>query len=317
MSIYSIFYKKLPHSFDELLPSQKGLTITFLNPYYIELLKDKYFMYEDFDYICSDGMFPIILNKIWGKSKSIRISFDMTSLAKMVFEYLAKSGLSIFFLGSSQLCIDKFIRVIKTNYKTLNIAGWHHGYIKNEFDFMVAYIIASGAEVVVIGMGAPLQDEFAIYLRRKGFLGNIYTCGGFFHQTTEKINYYPSWVNNWNLRTFYRLIHERYVWGRVLRYYPRFMINYSLFLIKSHQAKFNMEISYKHSDTRKIISYIQSSPNKINVEDIIQDSGADKLRVYPALFELEQEGFIEVLEREELGAPTVVCKRRDSSTSLE
>lgn len=78
-----------------------------------------------------------------------------------------------------------------------------------------------------------------------------------------------------------------------------------------------MEINYKLLDTRKIISYIQSSSNRINVEDIILYSGADKLRVYPALFELEQEGIIDVLEREELGAPTVVCKRRDFSKSLK
>lgn len=71
-----------------------------------------------------------------------------------------------------------------------------------------------------------------------------------------------------------------------------------------------MEVNYKLIDTRKIIDYINSSLREIRVEDIIQNSGADKLRVYPALFELEQDGFIEVLEREELGAPMVVCKRR-------
>lgn len=50
-----------------------------------------------------------------------------------------------------------------------------------------------------------------------------------------------------------------------------------------------------------------------SVDDIIQNSGADKLRVYPALFELEQNGFLEVVEREELGAPLVVRRRRDAS----
>ena len=79
---------------------------------------------------------------------------------------------------------------------------------------------------------------------------------------------------------------------------------------------YNMD--YKAIDTRRIIDYIYSFPGSvIGVEDIIQNAGADKLRVYPALFELEQEGIIDVLEREELGAPTVVCKRRDSSTNLE
>ena len=77
-------------------------------------------------------------------------------------------------------------------------------------------------------------------------------------------------------------------------------------------------MNYKAIDTRRIIDYIYSFPGSvIGVEDIIQNAGADKLRVYPALFELEQEGFIEVLEREELGAPKVICKQRVSSTNLE
>lgn len=78
-----------------------------------------------------------------------------------------------------------------------------------------------------------------------------------------------------------------------------------------------MEINYKLLDNQKIINYIQFFPKETNVEDIIRNSGADKLRVYPALFELEQSGFIEVLEREEFGAPMVVCKRIASSASLE
>ena len=41
-----------------------------------------------------------------------------------------------------------------------------------------------------------------------------------------------------------------------------------------------------------------------------------KLRVYPALFELEQAGYIEVVEREELGAPLAVRRRRDASQVL-
>lgn len=69
------------------------------------------------------------------------------------------------------------------------------------------------------------------------------------------------------------------------------------------------DVNYKVLDTQKIISYMESSSDNISVEDIIQHSGADKLRVYPALFELEQSGFLEVVEREELGAPLVVRKK--------
>ena len=72
-------------------------------------------------------------------------------------------------------------------------------------------------------------------------------------------------------------------------------------------------MNYKIIDTRKIIDYIASFYGAVSVDDIIQNSGADKLRVYPALFELEQNGLLEVVEREELGAPLVVRRRRDAS----
>ena len=45
------------------------------------------------------------------------------------------------------------------------------------------------------------------------------------------------------------------------------------------------------------------------MRDIIAHSGAERLRVYSILFELEQEGRVEVTEREELGAPKVVRLR--------
>lgn len=63
-----------------------------------------------------------------------------------------------------------------------------------------------------------------------------------------------------------------------------------------------MKMNYKELDTQKIKNYILSHPEGVLVDGIIAHSGADKLRVYPALFELEQEGWLEVTEREELGA---------------
>ena len=66
-----------------------------------------------------------------------------------------------------------------------------------------------------------------------------------------------------------------------------------------------MSIDYKHRDTLRILCCLQQHPNDTSVDDILH-SDADKLRVYPALFELEQEGRIEVLEREELGAAWMV-----------
>ena len=71
-----------------------------------------------------------------------------------------------------------------------------------------------------------------------------------------------------------------------------------------------MDENYKYLDTQRILRYLQQHKEGATVDAIIQYSGADKLRVYPALFELEQEGRLGVLGREELGAPTKVRLRK-------
>ena len=72
-------------------------------------------------------------------------------------------------------------------------------------------------------------------------------------------------------------------------------------------------MDYKERDTVAIMNYLQGK-KAVNVADIIAESGAEKLRVYTILFELEQANLIIVLEQESLGAPKVV---RINSKALE
>ena len=56
-----------------------------------------------------------------------------------------------------------------------------------------------------------------------------------------------------------------------------------------------MQANYKQQDFNKILSYLKE--NSISsVDAIIQESGAEPLRVYPILFELIQEKVIRVVE---------------------
>lgn len=63
--------------------------------------------------------------------------------------------------------------------------------------------------------------------------------------------------------------------------------------------------NYKKQDMEAIIAYMKGK-EVVEVEDIIENAGAEPLRVFPILFELEQAGKIEVLENESLGSSKVV-----------
>ena len=61
----------------------------------------------------------------------------------------------------------------------------------------------------------------------------------------------------------------------------------------------------KQQDRDKILSYLKTHPI-CTVDAIIQESDAERLRVYPILFELSQEKMIRVMEESEWGAPVKV-----------
>lgn len=65
------------------------------------------------------------------------------------------------------------------------------------------------------------------------------------------------------------------------------------------------DINYKEQDRNAILAYLAGG-KCTQVEDIIKYSGANKLRVYPILFELEQENKIVVMNTEKFGSPKAV-----------
>lgn len=217
--IYQIFYDKLPDSLEDIIPVYEGCKlVTFLTPYYMSKMNESYYsLYEDFDYIASDGSYPLKINRWMGKPKSIRLSFDMSSMAPVVFDDVIKNNKAIYILGAKPEEIKRSVQTIRGFFPKLNICGFHHGYINDYKDTIVNEIIGSGANVCIIGMGAPLQDEMAVRLKTAGFVGSIYTCGGFIHQTTEGIHSFPEWTNKLNVRFVYRWFHEKGVFSRTPR----------------------------------------------------------------------------------------------------
>ena len=231
--IYQIFYNKLPSSLEEVMPVYEGCKlVTCLNAFYMVKLKSEdYHWYDEFDYIPSDGMGPIKLNKICGHPKSLRLSFDVSTMAGPVFRDMIRRGESLYVLGAKAGEIEKSVATIKKSFDGIKIAGFHHGYIKDCKNEIVEEIKASGAKIVIIGMGAPMQDEMAVLLKRAGFVGTVYTCGGFIHQTQNTIIAFPEWTNKFGLRWFYRLFTQDGMVKRLIETYPKFVVTYIWFLL--------------------------------------------------------------------------------------
>lgn len=226
-SEYKIFLDKQPKNITNLFPENKP-KVTFLNPYSISFLKENIELYSNFDFICSDGILPVLLIRLFGKEKMNRYSFDYSSLANIVL----KENLKYFFVGSTPDTIKRFVDIVTKENNNLIISGYNDGYFLDKSN-VIDKIIELSPDVVVIGMGTPRQDFFADDLAKAGFSGAIYTCGGFFHQVANSSanEYYPKVLDKLNLRFLWRMYKEPYTIKRYFFYYPIFVVKFILFLV--------------------------------------------------------------------------------------
>lgn len=223
------FVEKITKSasmYPDIIFSKKGMIYTCINPFSYHLVRRFPDLFNQMDGLYVDGILMCIaINLMWGK-RIPRLSFDMSGMAPDLFERLNNNMESIFFIGSKQEEIEATISQIKKAYPRMKIFGFRNGYFKSkeEKELVIDNIVKGNPDFVIVGMGSPLQEQFCVDLKNYGYKGIAFTCGGFFHQTTTRLNYYPDWVNRYNLRACYRLFHEKGLWGRLYNVLIQFPI---------------------------------------------------------------------------------------------
>ena len=200
------------HRYPDEVFSLPGRTYTCVNSYAYLFARKDIPLYDRMDGIFVDGMWLCkFLRIFWGK-KITRRSFDMTSMARDLFERLnaPDNNQSIYFLGSRPEQVKAATELFARSYPGMKIAGCRDGYFKSDEERIGAAraIVSLTPDFAIMGMGKPAQEQFACLLREQGFKGIIFTCGGFLHQSTQKLHYYPKWIDRMNLRAFYRFYKE-------------------------------------------------------------------------------------------------------------
>ena len=176
-----------------------------------------------------DGIGLVYASKILGQPLTERVTgidFADAALAK-----LAKEGRSVYFLGSkpdggegvsvAQMAAEKKM----AEYPGLVVAGARDGYFKPEDeDEIVAEINASGAELLLVALGSPKQEQFIH--RNKDKFTNVRVgigIGGSLDVWAGTLKRAPEFYQKHGLEWLYRLIQEpsRYKRMAVL---PLFML---------------------------------------------------------------------------------------------
>ncbi|MGE8186336.1 WecB/TagA/CpsF family glycosyltransferase [Pseudomonas sp. NPDC086278] len=173
-------------------------------------------------YFCDGMLMSAFMSRVTGRSVG-RVSFDFTSIADPVLSGAEQQGKRVYFVGARQAELELFVDKIKARYPRLAIAGYHNGYFDAaQAECIHADICRSAANILIVGLGAGLQERFEQDALRAGFSGVAFTCGGFIRQeATATQQYYPALINRLHLRAFYRMYREPHTIKRYLVDYPR------------------------------------------------------------------------------------------------
>ncbi|MCA4960460.1 WecB/TagA/CpsF family glycosyltransferase [Pseudomonas sp. Y24-6] len=173
-------------------------------------------------YFCDGMLMSGFMSRVTGQPVQ-RVSFDFTSIADPVLRDAEQQHLRVYIVGATQSELEAFIAKLRVRYPQLIIAGAHNGYFNQaQAKNLHADIRTTGANLLLVGLGAGLQESFMIDAMNAGFDGVAFTCGGFIRQeATASESYYPAKINRLHLRAFYRMYREPHTIKRYLLDYPR------------------------------------------------------------------------------------------------
>lgn len=198
----------------------KGHIYTFINPVsYLEAIKRKK-LFSCFDGIFVDGSILAIAIRILYRTKITRRSFDMTSLAPIIFRFAEQYKKNIYIIASQEDEIKKAVKIFKQQWPNLNIIGYRNGYFSSEDEINneIRQLKNINPDFLIVGMGIVKQEQLLLKIKDAHIDCIGFTCGGFIHQTANNnIEYYPKWINKMNLRFIYRIYKEKHTRKRYMQ----------------------------------------------------------------------------------------------------
>ena len=147
-------------------------------------------------------------------------------LTLRVCERAEQEGLSVFLFGTSQPTLDRLRNALAERFPKLRVAGSQPSRFRRvsagEQAADAAAIRASGADIVLVGLGCPRQEVW-VYEMREAVGRPMLAVGAAFDFLAGSLAMAPAWMQRRGLEWLYRLTREpKRLWRRYLILNPRY-----------------------------------------------------------------------------------------------
>lgn len=181
---------------------------------------------ETFDYVFPDGA-PVVW--VTNRSKPTQRAERITAreMTSELCAGAAEAQIPVYFYGSTDDVVQTLAANMRDRHPELAIAGCEPSVFRplteSEDQALVRRIRESGARIVFVGLGCPLQEHFVSDHRNR--IDAVQLCvGSAFKFLAGHHSIPPAWVQRMGLEWFVRVLQEpRRLWHRYLRTNSKFL----------------------------------------------------------------------------------------------
>lgn len=161
------------------------------------------------DIVDADGM-PLVFASRWRHKEPLPERVATTDFLWDAAEHAARNGIRFFLLGAMPGVANRTAELLLERFPDLQIAGIRHGYFDAaETPEICRQIRDSGTDILWVGRGSPVQEQFAIEQRANlAGLAWIRTCGGLFDHVGGGMRRAPAYMQKAGLEWLHRAMLE-------------------------------------------------------------------------------------------------------------
>jgi N-acetylglucosaminyldiphosphoundecaprenol N-acetyl-beta-D-mannosaminyltransferase len=152
-----------------------------------------------------------------------------------LFELCLKRGYSLYFLGDTKEVVFLFAETVKRKYPGLKVVGFHDGFFTKARELsrqVMDEIKRLGPDIILTGMGMPLQEKWAWEAKQQLDKGVIIATGALFRWYSGYERRAPRWITDLGLEWATRLVKSP------VKHFRRYVIGIPIFFFRILQQRF-------------------------------------------------------------------------------
>ena len=171
-----------------------------------------------------DGAGVMLAARVLGGRIPARITY--ADWAWQLADFAEARNFSLYFLGAHPGVAQAAARRLKQRYPGLNMVGVHHGFFdRSENEAVVQKINAAAPDILLVGLGMPLQEYWLMDNRHRLDASVVLTGGAVFDYVSGRLRRGPRLLVSSGFEWLARLLIEpRRLWRRYLVGNPLFFL---------------------------------------------------------------------------------------------